>query len=247
MRWILPPPSRGIEMGTAPGTTHSPAAPAVGLMPTLAMASACLGLAVCLVLKATDGLSAWTFEEQRVTAASRGKLMTSPISVLDAEGRSLTVFDAEQASSSRDDMFLVDFIYTRCPSVCQALGSEFFRMQAQLAHDVHGGSPPTHRVRLLSISLDPAHDGPDALAAYGELHRADPAYWTLASPRTVAAGRALMRDLGVIAIPDGSGGFVHNAGIHLIDGQGRLRAIFPYDQWQSALAAARRGTMGTAS
>lgn len=210
-------------------------AASASLLPTLAGSTLVLALALWLLWRATDGLSAWTFEEQRFAAASQGRLATSPIMLTDAEGKALTVFDAGAAPGRQDEVFLVDFIYTGCPSACQVLGSEYLRMQDRL-----GRSASTHRIRLLSISLDPARDGPAELAAYGKLHRTDPAYWTLASPQDAAAGRALMRDLGVIAIPDGFGGFVHNAGIHLIDARGRLRAVFPYDQWEAALTAAGR-------
>ena len=49
-----------------------------------------------------------------------------------------------------------------------------------------------------------------------------------------------MRSLGVVVIPDGMGGFVHNGSIHLLDGQGLLRGLYGYDGWPQALADARR-------
>jgi protein SCO1 len=58
--------------------------------------------------------------------------------------------------------------------------------------------------------------------------------------QTPSESRALLRALGVVVVPDGSGGFVHNGAIHLLDGQGSLRALFDYTRWPEALAAARR-------
>ncbi|PTT84231.1 hypothetical protein DBR42_15225 [Pelomonas sp. HMWF004] len=54
------------------------------------------------------------------------------------------------------------------------------------------------------------------------------------------ASAELLGTLGVVAVPDGFGGFVHNSGIHLVDRQGRVRQVFDYTDWQSALAAARQ-------
>ena len=43
---------------------------------------------------------------------------------------------------------------------------------------------------------------------------------------------------GVVAVPDGFGGFVHNGAIHLIDADGTLRGIFDLDEWPQALERA---------
>jgi protein SCO1/2 len=127
--------------------------------------------------------------------------------------------------------FLVDFIYTRCPTVCQALGSEYQRMQAEL---VHSDAP----VQLLSLSFDPAHDDVPALAGYAKLHQAA-ARWWIAVP-AAADSQRLLGEFGVVAVPDGFGGYVHNGAIHLLDAGGRLREVFDYDDWPQALAAARQ-------
>jgi protein SCO1/2 len=90
--------------------------------------------------------------------------------------------------------------------------------------------------------MDPARDGSTELSDHARLHRADGQRWRVAAPVDATEGARLQRDLGVVVVPDGFGGFVHNAGIHLIDGQGRLRAIRDFDQWEDALATARRMT-----
>ena len=46
-----------------------------------------------------------------------------------------------------------------------------------------------------------------------------------------AALAALLARAGVVVVSDGQGGFVHNAGLHLVDAGGRLTAIF--DTWDS--------------
>ena len=131
--------------------------------------------------------------------------------------------------------YLVDFIYTRCPSVCLALGTHYQQMQRELQQ----GPDTAAGVRLLSVSIDRAHDQPPELARYAALHKADPHWWRLAAPASDTDATALLRALGVVVVPDGLGGFNHNGAIHLIDGQGRLRALFDFEQWPHALDAAR--------
>lgn len=177
----------------------------------------------------TSGFSAWTFEDQRREQA-RALALAAPATELQAaSGETLLAFSPGQAPA--DTIYLVDFIYTRCDTVCRVLGVEFHQLQEQLRKS---GA----RVQLLSISVDPQRDDPAALQAYAQLHRADASRWTLARPTSAPALEQLRRQLGVIVIPDGLGGFVHNGAIHLVDGQQRVRAIYDHADWISALAHA---------
>ncbi len=66
-------------------------------------------------------------------------------------------------------VLVVDFIFTRCPTVCPRLTERMAVVQKELASDAD--------VRLVSITVDPEHDTPDTLAAYGAKYGADPARW----------------------------------------------------------------------
>ncbi|MBX3607230.1 MAG: SCO family protein [Piscinibacter sp.] len=197
--------------------------------------AACALVLVALLLATqalTGGFAAWTFDDRRVLALQQGRLVAQPPDLVTARGDVLQPWSGAPGTPRAT---LVDFIYTACPGVCQALGSEFERMQAELDD---GGTPPA--VALLSISFDLERDDRDALAAYTRRHHADGTTWTVAAPRSADALHALLQDLQVIVVPDGQGGFVHNGAIHLLDAQGRLRGLFDYDAWPQALAAARR-------
>jgi protein SCO1 len=50
----------------------------------------------------------------------------------------------------------------------------------------------------------------------------------------------LLKAFGVTVIPDGAGGFVHNAALHVVDRQGRLIAIFDIGEELQVFAAVRR-------
>jgi protein SCO1/2 len=205
--------------------------------------------ALCLVMLAafgwglhriTLGFEVWTFEGRRALQLQSGALRAAAVPLRDVSGRAPTLWHEGGAAPAA---YLVDFVYTRCPSVCRVLGSEYQQMQQELATR-QATEPATGaafgNVHLVSVSFDVAHDDPAQLARYAANLGADPAAWTFAVPATPGDARALLRSLGVVAVPDGQGGFVHNGAIHLLDERGRLRGLFEADQWPQALAAAGR-------
>lgn len=48
----------------------------------------------------------------------------------------------------------------------------------------------------------------------------------------------VLRALGVVAVPDGLDGFVHNGSVHVIGSSGQVYGIFDYEQWRDALLLA---------
>ncbi|HQQ71555.1 MAG TPA: SCO family protein [Alicycliphilus sp.] len=143
---------------------------------------------------------------------------------------------------------VVDFIYTHCETVCLSLGSSFQQMQAMLradqANPANQAAGPTARVRLLSISFDGRRDDPAALAAYARSLGADPALWRFVRVPDTAQQQALLRDLGVVVVPDGRGDFEHNAALLVFDARGRMVRIFDLAEQQLALNYARHLARG---
>lgn len=178
-----------------------------------------LAATLALLHEVTLGFECWTFEARRRALAAQGRIHAPPFAALAGTGA---------------DVHIVDFIYTRCPGICQALGSEYQRLQAELQRG------EDTRVRLLSVSFDVAHDDAAALASYAERYRARAPLWRVVAPGSAADDRALRQSLGVVAIPDGFGGYVHNGALHVLDAQGRLLAVHDYADWREALQDARR-------
>ncbi len=181
----------------------------------------------------TGGLEHWTFESLRRARAAGASVQAAAVALRDSHNTALVPW-APSAGTARPPVLIVDFIYTRCPSVCQALGSTYQKMQARLK------SERIEDVKLLSVSFDIAHDDAAALSHYGRLHRAQPQHWRLATPTGAADAANLLQSLGVVVIADGAGGYVHNAALHLIDSRGRLLAIHDHDDWPAAIAQAQR-------
>lgn len=198
------------------------------------VACAAIVLALLVTLHhVTLGFEVWTLEAWRQQMIETQGLQAAPVPLLQADPQAPALRWPGEADAPA--AYLVDFVYTRCPGVCSALGSEFQQMQRRLQ-----GDPARPAVRLVSVSFDLGHDDLPQLAAAAQRFGADPALWSYARPRDEAGLQALLRSLWVVAVPDGQGGFVHNGDIHLLDRRGRLVALFAYDEWPQALDAARR-------
>ncbi len=175
----------------------------------------------------TDGGRALTSETARRLTVAR-----APQPVPDAL---LETMEAEPLAlhPGPGQVTIIEFIYTTCPTICQSAGADFARLR-----DAAVVAGIAHRLRLISLSFDPETDNPALLAAYGEMHGADGTIWTVARPKPSALPE-LLDSFGVTALPDGWGGFVHNAAIHLINDQGRLASITDIDDVEGAMTAAK--------
>jgi protein SCO1/2 len=195
-----------------------------------AVAATFVAIAGVLTLSsATNGFRAFTTEGARRLAVLDAPRAIGGVPLIDMNGQ-LFVLQGE-----RGKFVLVEFIYTSCPTVCAALGDAFAALSDEIAF--RGLS---QRVRMVSISFDLARDVPEALRDYAAAHTADGRVWTVARPRDEATLRSLLDAFGVVVIPDGMGGFVHNAAIHLVDEEGRLSAIYDLSEKRAVLARLER-------
>ena len=194
-------------------------------------AMACL-LSLLLAWAAAQGLTrdfqVWTAEGARRHDSALRPLPALSVAI---EGPGQPARPLPQVLAGEQAVTLLDFMYTRCISVCAALGSAFQQLQANIA--------PDEPLRLLSISFDPAHDTPAVLARYAAGLKADPQLWRFARVADPADQAALLAHYQVTVIPDGRGGFEHNAALLVLDASGRLRRVFDYTELDGALAYAR--------
>jgi protein SCO1/2 len=131
-------------------------------------------------------------------------------------------------------VWIVDFVYTRCQTVCSALGSIYQQLQQRILDgDLKG------RVGLLSISFDPGRDDAAALRGYAARMRMDVDVWRIVTLTSAADRRRLLDAFGIMVVPAPLGEFEHNAALHIVDGQGQLVHIVDYDSPAQALALAR--------
>lgn len=199
------------------------------------VASAVLGLlAYASAHWLTHDFQVWTAEGARRIEIAWQPVPAVPIAV---EGPDISDQTLAALLSSSGTPTIVDFMYTRCVSVCAALGSVFQQMQASIhqQRDAASGMP----VRLMSITFDPGRDDPGTLAAYASKLSADPRVWRFVRTAEAADTRALLNRYQVTVIPDGLGGYEHNAALLVMNAQGKLVRVFDYTEADTALAYAR--------
>ncbi|CAI07750.1 SCO family protein [Aromatoleum aromaticum] len=175
----------------------------------------------------TDGFRVVTSEAARRLAVAERPAVVPDVRLAGADG---TIRPLHAALASDRRVALVDFIYTRCDTICSVLGNEFQQLQREIV-----AQGLQDRVRLITISFDPAHDDPATLALYAIRMNANPALWQFATVADTRKLMPLLASFGIVVIPDGMGGFVHNAAIHAVTPDGRLARIHGLGEFRQAL------------
>lgn len=123
----------------------------------------------------------------------------------------------------RGQTVVLAFIYTRCrdPRMCPLVSSNFHVLQRKLA-----GLP----VHLIEITLDPAYDTPEVLAAYGARFGADPARWTLGTGPIDVVNDFAAR-FGIAVFADPQAGLIHSERTAIIDRDGRITDLLDAAAW----------------
>jgi protein SCO1 len=187
-----------------------------------------LGLVLSIGMAAlafeTDGFRVVTSAGARQVAVERRPLPLPDVRLRDQNGSIFSLGDY------RGRPLLVDFIYTRCPTLCSERGDDFRRMM-ELANS--SGA----QIDFVSISFDPESDDSEALRLYADRYGAAPR-WRVAAPADARSLRALLQSFDVVVIPDGMGGYIHNSAIYVVDARGRLVRILDPDAPQRIFAGA---------
>jgi protein SCO1/2 len=130
----------------------------------------------------------------------------------------------------RGKVVVVSFVFTTCNGTCPATTHRMGALAQALAqHGLFKGD----RVRLLSITLDPARDTPEALRRYMRLYDADPAHWTFLTGPPAQVGKVLSA-WGMWARPAANGQLDHPSRIFLVDRRGRIREIYSLEFFKPA-------------
>ena len=188
-----------------------------------ALAVAAAGVAV--LGGVTDGFRAATSEAAWRLAVAERPRPPPDATLVDQSGRALRL------SALRGRPILVEFFYASCPAICGLLASQFQSVFERLGTQSEGPE-----ILLLSISFDPKRDTVPELAEYAARLGADGRIWRVARVNDPIELRGLLDAFGVVVLPDGAGGFVHNAAIYLVDAEGRLTHVYDADAAERAIA-----------
>jgi len=185
--------------------------------------------AVLLMALACIAQIAWSHEghmhQHGAQAPAEAAAMTRPVKLtetqlLDQDGRKLRL--ASDAVAGK--VVVVSFVYTNCADTCPMVSHTFSQVQEQL------GALMEDRVRLLSLTVDPARDTPERLKEYAaSFHPQRGWLWLTGQPANVTAAQ---RAFGVtIRNPEN-----HPAQILVGDPKsGRWTRIYEVDRPQQVL------------
>lgn len=123
----------------------------------------------------------------------------------------------------RGKVWVADFIYTNCTDTCPLQTAMMAKLQAEFA-----GRPD---LQLVSFSVDPERDTPEALTNYAARYRADQKRWYFLTGQRDRLLRLIQEGfhLAVVALPDNSepsGTIPHSPRFVLIDKQARIRGYY---------------------
>lgn len=191
---------------------------------------------IALIAWATDGFAVLTADAARARNVARAPVLVSPVTVWNERGVNMPVLhDALRAHDQPPRAIIVDFIFTRCITLCSTLGGVYQQLQRDI---VEQGLE--HKVRLLSISFDVAHDSPERLTRQAKLMGARPGIWSFVTPTSGAERDLLLNTFGVQVVPERNGQWQHNAALHVVSAGGELVRIVDINDAAGALAVATR-------
>ena len=110
------------------------------------------------------GVTLWSvFDTKSEVPVSKGAAVSVPdFNLTTQQGESLTLSDM------KGKIWVADFIFTNCPTICPAMTLEMASLQSEFVADP---------VYFVSFSVDPERDTSDVLARYATAYGADDRRW----------------------------------------------------------------------
>ncbi|WP_421383812.1 SCO family protein [Bacillus salacetis] len=134
-------------------------------------------------------------------------------SAVNQDGEAVTLEDIE------GDIWIADFIFTNCDTVCLPMTANMSQLQKKLKD-----SGLEKEVKLISFSIDPEHDTPEALTEYSQRYDADLNQWSFLTGYSqeeieLFANRSFNTPA---AKAEGSNQFVHGTSFYLVSENGTV-------------------------
>jgi protein SCO1/2 len=134
--------------------------------------------------------------------------------LIDQDGKPL------KGSDLRGSIYVTDFFFTTCPGICPKLTNQLKRVQEEFASN--------DQIKILSITVDPAHDSAEVLKNYAELNRAIPNKWFFATGQKDSIYNLAHNGYFISAGEEKNGpeAFLHSSKLILVDKEGRIRGYY---------------------
>ncbi|GAB4035526.1 SCO family protein [Spirosoma gilvum] len=141
-----------------------------------------------------------------------------PFKLIDQDGKTV------DQSIVKDKIYVADFFFTRCGTICPRISSQLTRVQ-----DIFRENPA---IVFLSHTVDPEHDRPAQLKAYAQKYEAIPGKWYF-----LTGDKADIYDLAMHGyyLPTVDAGvkegkpdetFIHSEKLVLVDKEGIVRGFY---------------------
>lgn len=120
-------------------------------------------------------------------------------------------------------IYVTDFFFTTCPSICPAMSAQLARLQLMLEKENLLG-----KVKLLSHTVDPLNDTPAVLKKYAANLDADSANWNFVTgtPEEIYAQAKFGYFLTAMPSDTAAGGFFHSDQVALVDRNSHIRGYY---------------------
>ncbi len=123
-------------------------------------------------------------------------------------------------------VWVADFIFTTCPSVCPKLTETMAGVAREL---------PQPDVRFVSFSVDPENDTPEKLDAFAKKHGADSERWIFLTGDPATMKRTVLQGFRMVLGKSEGGEIFHAERFVVVDKRGTIRGVF--DTTPEGLAA----------
>lgn len=199
-----------------------------GIARTLAAIVVVMALGLLAFGGVTRGFAAVTADGVRRIDLERAPRTLPAISMVDQSGNTFSLADYGRASPYTT---FVTLVYTTCDTICRTSASGLAFLQQEIQN-----RGLEDRVRLLTLSFDPFNDTPAVLAKYARGLGADASVWRSATVAQTTDLEDMLDVFDIVVLPDGLGGYSHNAGLFRINEAGKLAKAYDVDRPDLAFA-----------
>lgn len=174
---------------------------------------------LALVIVGILGANLWSFVHQKSGTTSESATSLPGLAV-HQQVPDFSLTDQRGApfalSNLHDKIWVADFIFTSCATICPPMTIQMASLQDELAaEDLH----------FVSFSVDPERDTPTVLQRYADNYGVDGSRWSFLTGQKEAIYRLAQEGFNLAAGHRGSE-ILHSTRFVLVDGEGQVRGYY---------------------
>ncbi len=136
----------------------------------------------------------------------------------------------------RGQLYIANFIFSRCPSVCPKMLKDSEKLQQDLAK--------LSNVKMLTFTVDPKHDTPQVLKKLSEQYNAKVGFWTFLTDPDEVKLFTLYKEGFKVNVSEAQPSkdlydIAHSEKMVLVDQRGQIRGYYGYDKSEELIEDAR--------